>query len=1500
MLLLASAAFSASAQQLASKKGSELVDAKREALTQRAAQQTDTKSEVVLGQVKSQSPLSLNALRSAASSAMQNYKKPVLHEAANVPEIYGSVLFSTAGLKIGVYGVPSNASQSFSQVVEGPQAQYGGVLLDGVYYTHTYQNILGIINIFSFTGYDIDNGEVVYESTNGSYGSLAMGLSEYNGTVYGIFYKEVGNALKQRLATVEYAANGPVVTEIAELDGNWCAFAVDGNGQGYGVKKTTVAQGDNNVCVSSTLCKINLATGEVAEIGENTGLCPQYISGMAFEQKSNRLFWAVCPPDETGLLAEVNTTTGVATVVYEFPGGEEVAGLYIPTPPEAAAPAAVTNLAIDFPEGALNGTVKFNAPATTYDGKAATGNVNYAISFNNQVVKTGTVAYGAPVSENISVDAAGSYKVTVVASNEVGNGPVAKQTLYIGVGVPSTPEVSLVYEGGNMKISWTPVTSTVEGGYIDPKAVVYDVVRYPGAVPVVNGLNANAISQEIEETELMVSYYYTVVAHNGEKASAAGKSNVVTLGQGFPTPYSCTFDTAEDLGLFTIIDANGDDRTWAFNGGEARVQYNISAAMDDWMITPPIKLEAGKLYEFEFDAKAYRATSPERIEVMMGQGNTVADMTKVLVEPTEITSTSGEHYLIRVVPETSGYYNFGFHGISDKNMWYLYVDNISVSGAMNADIPAAVSDLTVEPGTNGDLYATISFVSPSKLLSGKDAKELTKIDVLMDGEVIFNARPLVGTKITCPAVVEEAGTYNFSVVAYNENGAGEAASVSAYIGIDYPEAITNAKVVESSSKLGEVTITWDAVSKDVRGNVINATYNVYDYSTGKLVPLAENLTEPKYTCQAVDGDDQDFVQYAVFAVSERGQGDGAVASAIVGAPYVNYFESLPNGTLSHVLVTSLVNGAPSWSIFKDDTIGGVTSYDADNGFIGMKGSAIGDASALMLGKISLADLDEPLFTFYTFNVSDGQNPNTNIVEVYVEDLSGNAGYQLAYENYISETGPISSWNKISVDLSEYAGKNVALKVVANTQWYVYTFFDAFKVANLVEKDLAVAVDAPASVVPGNSIDVNVTVKNVADKPANGYTVKVKANNVVFKTIEGEEVASGAQKTVQIPYEFSAVDEDPVEFSAEVVYAGDENADNNVSNAVVVTPKVSIYPVPVDLAGEVTPEGVALTWGEPDLSGSNIYAKVEDFESGVAGDKEFAGWTFVDVDKSPVGGFQNTDVPGITPGETLASFFVFDAAGDAFNQTFDAHSGTKYLAAMFRYDDGQADDWAISPMLSGNAQTVSFFASSYSGDYPEKIEVYYSTGSLDVKDFVKIEGVGGVVPAEWTLYTADLPAGAKYFAIRSCASSSFMLMVDDVTYETGVNFSDLSIVGYNVYRNAVKVNAEPEAECEYLDTEATAQNNEYAVTAVYTVGESKASEKLLISTSSLDEVLAGVEIAAEAGQIIVTGAEGVEVSVVAVDGKVVYAAAGQAKTVVNVSAGVYVVKAGSKVAKVLVK
>lgn len=66
-----------------------------------------------------------------------------------------------------------------------------------------------------------------------------------------------------------------------------------------------------------------------------------------------------------------------------------------------------------------------------------------------------------------------------------------------------------------------------------------------------------------------------------------------------------------------------------------------------------------------------------------------------------------------------------------------------------------------------------------------------------------------------------------------------------------------------------------------------------------------------------------------------------------------------------------------------------------------------------------------------------------------------------------------------------------------------------------------------------------------------------------------------------------------------------------------------------------------------------------------------------------------------------------------------------------------------------------------------------------------------VPERWTLYEFEVPAGARYFAIRSCATASFMLMLDDFTF-----IPDEPVVpelrGYNVYRNGDLVTSSPVA------------------------------------------------------------------------------------------------------------
>ena len=84
-------------------------------------------------------------------------------------------------------------------------------------------------------------------------------------------------------------------------------------------------------------------------------------------------------------------------------------------------------------------------------------------------------------------------------------------------------------------------------------------------------------------------------------------------------------------------------------------------------------------------------------------------------------------------------------------------------------------------------------------------------------------------------------------------------------------------------------------------------------------------------------------------------------------------------------------------------------------------------------------------------------------------------------------------------------------------------------------------------------------------------------------------------------------------------------------------------------------------------------------------------------------------------ESLGSWFVFEQGGN-FNESFKAHSGTKFFASLFNYDASQVDDWLISPLLSGSAQTLTFWAKSYSKDYLEYMEVLTSSTNANTESF----------------------------------------------------------------------------------------------------------------------------------------------------------------------------------------
>ena len=1434
-------------------------------------------------------------------SGKKSFKK--LAEGADLPVFYGCVTFND--VLQGSDGLFKIEGPTTTKLFGGPKANYGGVAIDDLYYSIEFNDLFGFIQWVQIDAYDIESGELVASNDAGSVDNLSLGIATdpVTGTIYAITYNAAGDGLQ--LSTLNFGADCVVTTTaIAPIEGHWNSLVCDAEGQLYGI----ICDVTGEAISGSALCKIDKTTAAVTRIGD-TGKVPTYLSSATIDTKTGRMFWNVCGPDETGILCEVNLTTGAATDLCTLEANDEIMGMYVPQPAAAnGAPAIATDLAAEFPGGALSGAVKFKAPTTLFDGSAATGAITYSVLANGEAVGSGNTTFGAEVSVPVTLAQPGQYDFVVTTANAAGTSPKAKFSAFVGNGTPAATTATLTYQDGMMKLSWTPVTTTVEGGYIDAAAVTYKVTRFPGEVVVAENTTATTFSEPMAESGSLESVYYTVAAKAAGIEGAAAQSNAVSLGSIVP-PYTNAFGVASDLDGFTIIDANNDGKTWSIYNGAARAIYNSSKDMDDWLITPGVKLEAGKLYKVTFEASSNGTSFPERIEAKWGTMASAAGMTETLVPATVLSSSVYVELGDYIVPTADGTYYIGLHGISDADMYYLYVRNLSISAPMAATVPAAATDLAITPDADGALKATVTVKAPTLDMKGDALSAISKVEVARDGVVVktFDA-PSAGATLTFEDTPSAAGTYTYTVVASNADGSGPEISASAYIGVKNPAAPANITMVEEGNT-GKVTLTWDAVNTAFDGASLNPAYVKYlvcKSSNQQWVPFTEELSATTYTFQAVPEGEQDFVQFAVFAVTDGGNAGAAGPFAPVGAPYTDFEESFANGTLSYAWATGFSANSGSWSIFTDDKFEDIASCDGDNGFAAMNGQYLDSTSGLMSGKISLEGAVNPGVSFYTYNIV-GESPDINEIQVYVKEPADADWTALGAPVVVKDIAEAEGWQLVNTSLVAYAGKTIQVRFQATTKQYVYTMLDGIKVGSLLGNDLAVkSINAPASVLGGADYTVDVIVANNGTLDAGEFTVELYADGTLADTKKVDALASGVKTTVAFDCTMSPVATEAVELHAVVKYAADENEANNTSATIEVAPKVSSLPKVTDLTGEQTAAGVKLTWSEPDISSAPVEPTEVDFEDGTAWAMEYAGWTFVDKDGAAVGGFQDSDIPGITPGETAASFFIFDSSNETvvgqFAQSFQAHSGDKYLAALFRFDDETTDDWAISPLLSGDAQTISFWARSYSAQYPETIEMYYSTSSTDPADFVKVGATVDAVPGEWTKYTFDVPAGAKHFAVRSCATGSFMLMLDDFTFAAaGGPSAELGIIGYDVYRDGVKITAEPVGETEFVDTNATDGTHSYVVVTVYTTGSSAPSNAVNVTFSGINDAMAsGVSISTARGTITVAGAEGQHLTIAATDGKLIFSAVAGARETVAVATGVYIVKAGEKTVKVAVK
>ncbi|MBJ2160792.1 MAG: choice-of-anchor J domain-containing protein [Muribaculaceae bacterium] len=224
--------------------------------------------------------------------------------------------------------------------------------------------------------------------------------------------------------------------------------------------------------------------------------------------------------------------------------------------------------------------------------------------------------------------------------------------------------------------------------------------------------------------------------------------------------------------------------------------------------------------------------------------------------------------------------------------------------------------------------------------------------------------------------------------------------------------------------------------------------------------------------------------------------------------------------------------------------------------------------------------------------------------------------------------------------------------------------------------------------------------------------------------------------------------------------------------------------------------------------------------------------------------------------------------------------------------------------------MSFFAKSFTFAYAESFEVLYSSTGRAIEDFAKVEvenyPADNAVPEVWTEFKAQLPAGAKYFAIRHTSNDTYALFIDDIAFSAApVLPADLALQGFNIYHNGEKA-SEATAEkssalCEVKDN----GSHEFRVSAVYNHGESRASEPVVVDVKGVNAIAEiseadGVTVTAENGTIIVTGAEARSVAIAGIDGRIRYNGRPGSTLRVCVEPGVYIVKAAAATFKVLVR
>lgn len=886
--------------------------------------------------------------------------------------------------------------------------------------------------------------------------------------------------------------------------------------------------------------------------------------------------------------------------------------------------------------------------------------------------------------------------------------------------------------------------------------------------------------------------------------------------------YFCGFDSEDEFLTWTKVDVNGpaqngnSDWWWDRNELSAYICPSFDFGCDDWLFSPSVRLENGKVYAVKLKA---RMSSTVKLSITLGSAATIESQNVVIQET--LAYQKGDYYMKFSIPEDleSGEYNFGIHVTSDAWTGFLHIQSFEV--VEDNDGSLKISTINEKNGT------PVANVQVSLVSQTFERMSLITDD---QGKVEFtNLTPGV---YSISGNIEEYYPFEGTNIVVDKNSE-----------VDYSMALEEKHTTLVSGTLtGEDGIPLKGIKVQMNG-VLN--YEAVSDEYGAFVFPKVRQEDTPYMLIVECDYRKTFVE-DILAMD--------VETVDLGEITLKTFVSEP------VNVNTSMSGQAavlSWMlpVREKDFIWDTNVYNGENMYAGYSYVTVGNRfeEPMVVTNISWLFVDAaPFVDLYIFGLnSDGSinyqplyeeknvaNPNLysyseipiwneytlskKIIAPYGcivavgckgDKISICSDYSQTYhsvcrvgnEDFFQEPGTFfvrakgetfDFLNNISTKLVPYRCKMKKNEVVSDSSFASFKIW-RFKVSDKEDKSKWVLLgnQNPETFLFDDKFLQNepgfyqYAIQTVyADGHSSDYTFSGIVENkmrtscaVSVLTNTAIDFSDGALVSLKnlendgLEYVQTAVGGESVQFSEIVkgeyrltvmkegftVYTGEYTIENN--DKIRVTLEL-IKQAPFNLQTEQIEKtnDVLLKWNVEDGIFDDFEA-MEDFALNPVGEHN---WIYLDADGKKTYGVamcQQTPYPNMY--EPMA-FMAFNPSETQPNllSFVQPHSGNKLLIDVSLEDGSQNDDYLFSPELSFEDDFImSFYAASgfFAAPGKEKFMVGYTLDSPSPENVVWITECPVEVGAIWTHFSYSLPKEARHAVIRCVSNQTLFFMLDDL-------------------------------------------------------------------------------------------------------------------------------------------